>query len=133
MMFWSDDMPWRPHGTLGNPHTYAGGDTPKGQRECTACHQWRPPVCESITVHPADRMYLDEQLPTARVYGEPLPDGCLILEDPSMTPGTLRVRIEGCDTVVTLGQAPEPRWVKCDPASGLPVGDSYPPVTLPCV
>ncbi|HEU5429549.1 MAG TPA: hypothetical protein VFU74_21900 [Actinocrinis sp.] len=124
MSFWSDDMDlsmYR-HGTPEWPHNYAGGDTARGQRECTVCHQWRPPVCESITCHPVDRPYLNEQLPTARVYGEPLPDGCLILEDPRMTRGTLRVRIEGRDMVVTLGQAPEPRWVKCDPVTGVPIG-----------
>lgn len=121
MSFWSDDIPRFGHGTSGWPHAYVGGDTPRGQRECTVCHQWRPPVCESLTVNPADRPHIDEQLPTARVYGEPLPDGCLILEDPRMTPGTLRVRIEGNDFTVTLGRTPEPRWVKCDPATGLPL------------
>lgn len=122
--FWSDDMflSLHRHGSPMNPHTYAGGDTARGKRECTVCRQWRPPVCESLTVHPTDRPSLEEQVPTARVFGEPLPDGCLILEDPSMTPGTLRARIEGNDMTVTLGKPPEPRWVKCDPAGGLPVG-----------
>lgn len=122
MSFWTDDLSMYRHGTPQNPHVYRDGPTARDRRECTTCHQWRPPVCESLTVHPADRPYLDEQLPTARVYGEPLPDGCLILEDPSMVPGTLRVRIEGQDTVVTLGRSPEPRWVRCDPITGLPVG-----------
>lgn len=122
-MFWSEDL-LHPHGSAQNPHVYGNGPSVRDWRECKECHRWRPPVAESLTVHPGDRPYLDEQLPTARVYGEPLPDGCLILEDPRMTPGTLRVRIEGEDIVVTLGQPPEPRWVRCDPASGLPIAAS---------
>lgn len=123
MSFWTDDLPPRyAHGTPQNPHVYGDGPTPREQRECQTCHQWRPPVAESLTVHPADRSALNGQLPTARVYGEPLPDGCLILEDPRMTPGTLRVRIEGSDLTVTLGLPPTPRWVRCDPATGIPLG-----------
>lgn len=120
-MFFSD-MP-HAHGSLLNPHTYSNGPSARDWRECKQCHQWRPPVAESLTVHPADRPYLNERLPTARVYGEPLPDGCLILEDPHMTPGTLRVRIEGDDLTVTLGEPPEPRWVRCDPFTGRPLAE----------
>lgn len=114
-VFWSDDIPRHPHGTARNPHVYGTGPSAREWRECQICRQWRPPVCESLTVHPADRQHLDEQLPTARVFGEPLPDGCLILENPNVAPGTLRVRIEGADHIVTLGQPPEPRWERCDP------------------
>lgn len=114
-MFYSD-MALHAHGTPQNPHVYGNGPSARDRRECKTCRQWRPPVAESLTVHPVDRACLDEQLPTARVYGEPLPDGCLILEDPRMTPGTLRVRIEGSDITVTLGEPPEPRWVRCDGA-----------------
>ncbi len=118
--FWTDDIPLATHGTPPNPHTYGTGPSPRDQRECRTCRQWRPPVVESLTIHPADRHYLNEQLPTARVFGEPLPDGCLILENPSVTLGTLRLRIEGKDTTVTLGQPPKPRWERCDPLDGLP-------------
>jgi hypothetical protein len=120
--FWTDDLRWHPHGTPQNPHTYGTGPSPRDRRECQTCHRWRPPVTESLTVHPADRQHLNKQLPTARIYGEPLPDGCLILEDPTMTVGTLRVRIEGHDITVTLDRAPAPRWMRCDPVTGLPPG-----------
>jgi len=123
-MFFSD-MP-QAHGSPRNPHVYGNGPSAREWRECKTCWRWRPPVAESLTVHPVDRPYLNEQIPTARVYGEPLPDGCLILEDPRMTPGTLRVRIEGDDITVTLGRAPKPRWVRCDPATGVPPGTALP-------
>lgn len=125
--FWTDDLPRYAHGTPQNPHVYGNGPGARDWRECKTCRYWRPPVAESLTVHPSDRPYLDEQLPTARVYGEPLPDGCLILEDPRMTPGTLRVRIEGKNLTVTLGQPPEPRWVRCDEHTGIPLGAGYQP------
>lgn len=83
---------------------------------------WKPPAPESITCHPADRPNLDEQLPTARVYGEPLPPGVPILEDGGVTLGTIRVRIEGREHSVTLGRLPEARWLYCDPVTGLPIG-----------
>lgn len=122
MSFWSDVLPRGAHGTPQNPHVYGDGPSARDWRECKTCRHWRPPAAESLTVHPADRPYLDEQLPTARIYGEPLPDGCLILEDPMVTPGTLRVRIEGSDIVATLGKPPEPRWLRCDPITGRVLG-----------
>ena len=85
-----------------------------------------PPTPESITVHPADRPNLDEQLPTARVYGEPVPSATPILEDAGMTPGTVRVRIDGRDYTCTLGRRPEPRWLICDPITGRPLADPGP-------
>lgn len=119
--FWSDGL-LNPHGTQLNPHVYGTGPTAREWRECRTCRHWRAPVAESLTVHPADRPYLDEQLPTARVFGEPLPDGCLILEDPSVCLGTVRLRVEGNDITATLGKPPEPRWIRCDPITGTPVG-----------
>lgn len=82
---------------------------------------WLPKL-ESITVHPADRPNLDEQLPTARVYGEPVPADTPILEDVGLTLGTIRVRIGGRDHTVTLSRLPEARWLLCDPVTGLPHG-----------
>jgi hypothetical protein len=117
--FWSD-MPLRAHGTPQNPHVYGTGPRPRDRRECQLCRQWRPPAAESLTVHPVDRRYLDDQIPTARVFGEPLPDGCLILENPNVTPGTIRLRIEGDDITVTLGEPPQPRWIRCDPLGETP-------------
>jgi hypothetical protein len=78
---------------------------------------------ESITCHPGDRARLEKQLPTARVFGEPLPDGTLILESIGVQLGTLRLRIEGEDITVTLGDPPpEPqRWMRVDPFSLPPV------------
>lgn len=118
--FWSD-TPMLAHGTAQNPHVYGTGPHPRDRRECQLCRRWRPPVAESLT-HPVDRRHLDEQLPTARVFGDPLPDGCLILEDPRMTPGTIRLRIEGNDITVTLGEPPNPRWIRCDPLGETPFG-----------
>lgn len=120
--FWSDDFPLHPHGTPQDPHIYGTGPAARDWRECRVCKQWRPPVVESLTVHPADRACLNEQIPTARAFGEPLPDGCLILESPDVTRGTLRLRVEGADVVATLGRPPEPRWVLCDPQTGFPNG-----------
>lgn len=117
MTFWPGTPP-PAHGTPQNPHVYGSGPSARDWRECKTCWRWRPPVVESVTVHPADRLYFDEQLPTARAFGEPLPDGCLILESPNVARGTIRVRIEGDDTTVTLGKPPEPRWVRCDPLGG---------------
>lgn len=94
-------------------HTYG----PKGStqyRICTRCLHRRPPVLESITCHPFDRPRLDEQIPTARVFGEPLPDGTLILESIGVQLGTLRLCIEGQDMEVTFPWPYEPqRWVRC--------------------
>jgi hypothetical protein len=82
----------------------------------------RPPVLESITCHPFDRARLDEQIPTARVFGEPLPDGTLILESVGVQLGTLRLCIEGNDMTVNFPQPYEPqRWVRCDSFTGLPL------------
>lgn len=121
MSFWTDGLSIHRHGSTQDPHVYGTGPSAREWRECQTCRHWRPPVAESLTVHPVDRQRLNEQIPTARVYGELLPDGCLILEDPGMVPGTLRLRIEGSDTTVTFAPA-EPRWVKCDPLTGIPVG-----------
>jgi len=87
----------------------------------TPRHYWLP-APESITVHPAERHYLNEQLPTARVYGEPIPPECQIIESVAITYGTIRIRIDGADITVTLGRMPEPRWLIADPISGLPLG-----------
>ena len=116
--FWSN-LPRHGHGTPQDPHLYGSGPSARQWRECQTCRQWRPPVVESLTVHPADRRRLDEQIPTARAFGESLPDGCLILENPNITPGTIRVRIEGEDTTATLGDPPTPRWICCDPSGPL--------------
>ncbi len=122
--FWSDMLPYA-HGTPQDPHVYGSGPSAREWRECKTCRRWRSPVAESLTVHPANRQYLDEQLPNARVFGESLPDGCLILEDPCVALGTIRLRIEGKDTTVTLGEPPEPRWVRCDEFTGIPLGAGY--------
>lgn len=108
MSFWSD-LPRYAHGSPQDPHVYGAGPSTREWRECKTCFRWRPPVVESLTVHPVDRQYLDEQLPTVRTFGEPLPNGCLILENASVARGTIRLRIEGKDTTVTLGRPPEPR------------------------
>lgn len=121
MSFWTDDLPpLRRHGSPQDPHVYGTGPSAREWRECRTCRQWRPPVAESLTVHPADRQRLNEQIPTAHVFGAPLPDGCLILEDPGMVPGTLRLRVEGNDITVTFAPT-DPRWVRCDPM-GMPLG-----------
>jgi hypothetical protein len=81
------------------------------------------PIPESLTIHPADRHELNRQLPTATVYGQPIHGNTPIIEDPGMTPGTLRIRIQGTDATVTLGHRPTPRWIRCDPHTGLPIGE----------
>lgn len=81
------------------------------------------PVPESITCHPADRPELDRQLPTARVYGQPVPSGLPILESVAVPMGTIRVRIDGKDITVTLGHHPDARWLLADPITGLPLGN----------
>jgi hypothetical protein len=83
-----------------------------------------PPAPESLTIHPADRRNLDEQVPSARVYGEPVPTSTPIIEDPNMMPGTLRVRVDGRDVTCTLDRLPAPRWLICDPVTGWPPGAS---------
>lgn len=108
-------------------HSYSGEPGSHHYRTCKRCLHTRPPVLESITCHPANRHALDAQLPTARVFGEPLPAGTLILESVSVHIGTLRLRIEGEDTTVTFGAQPEVRWLRADPATGLPIGqDAFP-------
>lgn len=91
---------------------------------------WLPKL-ESITVHPAERWNLDEQLPTALVYGEPLPDDVTIWESELVTVGTLRLHFaDGTDVACTLGPPPSrgpQRWIKCDPATGTPYGPATPP------
>lgn len=117
-MSFRSDMPRYPHGSPQDPHVYGGGPSAREWRECKTCYQWRPPVVESVTVHPADGQLFNEQMPTARAFGEPLPDGCLILGSPSVTPGTIRLRIEGEDTTVTLGKPAAPRWIRCEQLGG---------------
>jgi hypothetical protein len=87
-----------------------------------ATRQWYP-IPESLTIHPADRANLNEQLPTAKVYGQPIHGNTPIIEDPGMTRGTLRIRIQGSDITVTLGHGPKPRWERCNPYTGLPIGE----------
>lgn len=104
-------------------HTYSGEPGTYEHRRCARCSHLRPPVLESITCHPGDRARLDEQLPTARVFGEPLPDGTLILESIGVQLGTLRLRIEGEDMTVAFPPPPPApqRWIRCD-QFGLPLG-----------
>lgn len=85
--------------------------------------QYWVPVPECITVHPADRAELDRQLPTARVYGQPIPAGLPIVESVAVPPGAIRIRINGSDVTCTLGRAPEPRWLIADPVTGRPMGE----------
>lgn len=80
------------------------------------------PAPESITIHPADRAEFNRQLPTARVYGQPLPPGLPIFESVAVPIGAIRIRINGADITVTLGRAPTPRWLIADAATGLPLG-----------
>lgn len=128
-----DDWSWWPphpvHGTPQNPHTYQ--PRRDGYRECATCHDIKPPAPESITVHPADRDNFNQQLPTATIYGEPIPADCPVLEDPNLTLGTIRVRIHGSDMVATPGLPPEPKWIRCDPYTGIPYGDGIGPAETP--
>lgn len=105
----------------GDAHEFSTDPKSRNYRTCARCFHVRPPVLESITCHPFDRPALNAQLPTARVFGEPLPDGTLILESISVQLGTLRLRIEGHDMDVTLGRMPTPRWVRVDPCTFRPV------------
>lgn len=113
------------HGTPRNPHAYQ--PRRDGYRECATCHDIKPPTPESITIHPADRANFNQQLPTATIYGEPIPDHCPIIEDPGLTPGTIRVHIHGSNMVATLGLPPEPKWLLCNPYTGIPYGDGTAP------
>lgn len=83
---------------------------------------YRYPTPESITIHPADRTEFNRQLPTARVYGQPLPPDLPIHESVAVPIGAIRIRIDGKDITCTLGHAPEPRWLIADPITGLPLG-----------
>lgn len=78
----------------------------------------RYPLPESISVHPADRDYLSRQLPDAQIYGQPVPEGTPIHEDPSVRPGTVRIRIDGGTVVVALGKPEMPgmlHWTLAEP------------------
>ncbi len=119
------DIPPQPQCRRGHDEdTHSFSTDPKSHHYhvCVRCWHVRPPVLESITCHPGDRARLNEQLPTARVYGAPLPDGTLILESIGVHLGTLRLRIEGDDTTVTFPPPDAPqKWVRCD-EFGLPFG-----------
>lgn len=89
---------------------------------------WLPKL-ESITVHPAERASLEQQLPTALVYGEMIEAGVTIVESAAVTPGTILLHFgDGADVTCTLGYPPpEPqRWIKCDPATGMAHGSIVP-------
>jgi hypothetical protein len=91
---------------------------------------WLPKL-ETISVHPGERWKLDEQLPTARVYGEPIPADVAIVESEVVTVGTLRMHFaDGSDVACTLGKPPpEPQqWIKCDPVSGFRFDQFGPPL-----
>lgn len=84
---------------------------------------WLPKL-DSITVHPGERWSLDQQLPTARVFGEPIPADVAILESHCVTFGTIRLRFgDGSDVTCTLSLPTQPqRWIRCDRATGTPLG-----------
>jgi hypothetical protein len=74
----------------------------------------RYPQVESITVHPGERWNLDQQLPTALVYGQPIPEGVTVIESAGVTLGTIRLRFDdGKDVTCTLGDPPPApqRWL----------------------
>ena len=89
------------------------------------------PKLESITVHPDERWNLDEQLPTALVFGNPIPDDVTIWENEIVTFGTIRLHFDNWkDVACTLGPPPgqgPQRWIICDPATGTPYGPATPP------
>ncbi len=80
-----------------------------------------PPKLASITVHPGERPNLNERLPTATVFGEPIPHDTTITESAAMTPGTIRLQFnDGTDITCTLGKPPpQPQqWIRCDTVTG---------------
>jgi hypothetical protein len=54
-----------------------------------------PPAPESITTNPHDHAWLTRQLPTATIYGRPIPDHTPILQNPAIPIGTARIHING--------------------------------------
>lgn len=76
------------------------------------------PLPESLSVHPADREYLNRQLPTAQIYGQAVPEDTPIHEDPGVRIGTVRIRIDGGTMVVALGKPELPgmlHWTLAEP------------------
>lgn len=90
----------------------------------------RYPTPEFISVHPMDREYLSRQLPAAQIYGQPVPAGTPIHEDPSVRPGTARIRIDGHTVVAVLGKSETPGTLHWSLPEPYPYPDPFAPLPL---